>query len=343
MSMANEEASSGAVVQSVGAAFWVLRAFTIVLALVWLVGNVHPVPPGLQSVILRFGRIVRVQQSGLVLALPRPIEQVILLPSGERQLEQKITARTARIAGLEDDTVAADDIPADAGSYLTGDGGVVVLDATLTFRISDAAAYYVAQAHVPAALRRLFVSASVAVAARHELDDFLAVRPERANDPAAQAARAAVRGELVADINKSLSALQHDGASLGVEATRADVTALLPPGAKSAFDAVLEAAQRAEQGLASARTDAAHTLQQADRDRDRILTGAHAAATERVEAARTTTASLSALEARMDATTRPALLDQLYRDRIATVLHQAGGVSAVDAKSVSRVILSGAK
>jgi hypothetical protein len=44
----------------------------------------------------------------------------------------------------------------------------------------------------------------------------------------------------------------------------------------------------------------------------------------------------------MEPSTRPALLDQLYRDKIAAVLHQAGGVATVDAKSVSRVILSGA-
>jgi regulator of protease activity HflC (stomatin/prohibitin superfamily) len=256
-------------------------------------------------------------------------------------MTQKIAAHAGTMAAISDDANAAD-VPPDAGLFLTGDGGVVLLDAAVTWRISDAASYYVMQAHVAPALRRLFLAAGVAVAARHELDDFLAVRPERAADPVAQAARGAVRGELVGEMNRGLRALAATGAGLGIEVTRADVTAYLPPSAKAAFDAVLEAAQRADQGLARARTDAAHALQQADRDRDRILANAHAAATERVETARTTTASLTALEAQMDTATRPALLDQLYRDRIAAVLHQAGSVSTVDAKSVSRVILSGA-
>ena len=331
----------GPVGQSIRIGFGFFRAATLVLAMFWASGNIHPVPPGSQAVVLRLGRVVRVQQAGLVLAWPRPIEQVITLPSGERQMTQKIAAHAGTMTAISDDPAAAD-VPPDAGLFLTGDGGVVLLDAAVTWRISDAAAYYVGQDHVAAALRRLFLEAAVSVASRHELDDFLAVRPERANDPQAQAARGAVRGELVAEMNQGLAALAAMGGDLGIEVTRADITAMLPPAAKSAFDAVLESAQRADQGLASARTDAAHVLQQADRDRDRILTGAHAAAKERVEVARTTTASLSALEARMEPSTRPALLDQLYRDKIAAVLHQAGGVSAVDAKSVSRVILSGA-
>jgi hypothetical protein len=79
-------------------------------------------------------------------------------------------------------------------------------------------------------------------------------------------------------------------------------------------------------------------LQQADRDRDRIFAGAHAEASERIEHARTSTATISALEEEKPAS-RPASLGELYRTRIAAILHQAGSVSTVDAKSVSRVIL----
>ena len=343
MSTAPAEAVSGPIGQSIDIGFWVLRLGTIVLAAIWFAGNVHPVPPGMQSVVLRFGRVVRVQPAGLVMALPRPLENVVLLPSGERQMEQKITAATARQAGVVDDMSGGDAIPADAGVYITGDGGVVLLDATLTWRIADAAAYYVMQAHVAPALRRLFMQASVSIAARHDLDDFLAARPERANDPAAQAARQAIRGEFVRQINGGLQALAARGDSLGVEAMRADVSAALPPGARAAFDAVLEASQHAEQELAAARTQAANLHLNANRERDRVLTGAHAAAAERVEAARTATAAITALEAGMSQAGRPAILDQLYRDRIAAVLQQAGGVSMVDAKSVSHLILSGAQ
>jgi regulator of protease activity HflC (stomatin/prohibitin superfamily) len=336
-----KEAPEGPVIQSVRVAFFVLRIFTILLALGWATGNIRQVPPGTQAVILRFGRVVRVQQSGLVLALPRPLETVEKLPSIERQTVLKISARTARVAGIVDDVTLPDEVPEDAGLYLTGDGGVVLLDAAITWRITDAAAYYVAASHVEPALRRLFMNAGVEVAAARQLDDFMAVRPERANDPAAQVARNAMRGELVTVMNRHLRALDLAGAGLGVEVTRADVTALLPPSAKSSFDAVLDATQRAEQGLAVAHTDALRTRQQADRDRDSLLTNAHASAQERIGRARANTAVISALEARMDPATRPSLLDQVYRERIGAILNQAGTVNAVDSKSVSRLILPG--
>jgi regulator of protease activity HflC (stomatin/prohibitin superfamily) len=340
---ARPEPPEGAIVQSVRVAFLVLRVFTVLLALGWVTGNLRQVPPGTQAVILRFGRVARVQPSGLVMALPRPLEQVVLLPGGERQLVLKVAAPGARLPGIVDDTASPADVPEDAGLYLTGDSGVVLLDAAITWRISDAAAYFVAQDHVQAALRRVFLNAAVQVAAARPLDDFLAVRPERATDPAAQAARSAVRGELVAAMNRELQALTAQGAGLGVEITRADVTALLPPSAKSSFDAVLDATQRAEQGLATARTEAARTRQQADQQRDTILTASHASAEERIATARATTAAITALEARMDPKTRPSLLDQLYRERIGAILNQAGSLSTVDAKSVSKLILPGAQ
>jgi len=333
--------SEGPIIQSVRVAFLVLRVFTILLALGWATANMRPVPPGTQAVVLRFGRVVRVQQAGLVLALPRPLETVVKLPSAERQMVLKITARSARIAGIVDDVTLPNEVPEDAGLYLTGDGGVVLMDAAITWRIADAATYYVAADHVEPALRSIFLNAAVQVAAARQLDDFMAVRPERADDPDAQAARNAVRGDIVNAMNRQLDRLEQQGAGLGVEITRADVTALLPPSAKSSFDAVLDATQRAEQGLATARTDALRTQQQADRDRDSLLTNAHAAAEERLANARASTAAVTALEARMDPATRPSMMDQVYRERIGAILNQAASSTAVDPKSVSRLIIPG--
>ncbi len=329
-------ARAGPLEQSVGVAFTVLRGFVLVLFAGWLTAGVRPIPPGTQAVVQRFGAIVHVQQSGLLWAWPRPLESVIRLPGPERQMVLKVSARTAAVPGILDPLSLAGDVPEDAGLYLTGDGAVVLLDASITWRIADAGAYVLAADHVPAALRRVFMDAAVRVAAGRQLDDFMAARPERASDPEAQAARSAVRGDLVRAMNAQLQ-----GLGLGVEVMRADVTALLPPSAKASFDAVLDATQRAEQGIASAHTDAARVRQQADRSRDAALTAARAQAEERLAQARSSTASIAALESRMDPSSRPGLLEQLYRERIATVLNQAASVNAVDPKSVSRLILPG--
>ena len=341
--MAATQQPDGPVAQSVRIGFRALYVGMALLGLAWAGGNLRQVPPGSQAVILRLGRIVGVQPAGLVLAWPRPFDRVVLLPGGERQMELPIEAGSARSAGIEDaaSLMLGDRAPEAAGAVLTGDGGVVLLLASLTWRISDASAYYVAADHVAPALRRLFLATAADLAARHDLDDVMVVRPEHAADPQAQAQRAAMRGDLVRGVNARLAALARQGSGLGVEVVRADVTALLPPSAKQAFDQVLDATQMADQGLAAARTDAARTLQAADRDRDRILAEAHAAAAERLAAARHDTAAILALEQPMDAAARPGLLDQAWRERIAGILHQAGVVSAVDAHAVSRLIMPG--
>lgn len=336
---ATATAADGPVVQSVRILFRILQAFTLLVTLAWATGNVRQVPPGTQAVVLRFGKVVRTQASGLVLALPRPLEAVERLPSAERQMVLKIQAQTARAPGIVDELTGLDDVPADAGVFMTGDGGVVLLDASVTWRIVDTANYYLASAYVAPALRRVFLAAATHVSAARQLDDFLAVRPERAADPAAQAARNAVRGELASVMNQRLLRLSSAGAGLGIEVTRVDVTALLPPSAKASFDGVLDATQRAEQGLATARTESARIRQQSDRDRDAALTTARAAAEERLARARAATAPILALQSQITVGNRQNMLDQVYRDRIGTVLRQAGTVNAVDGAGVGRVIL----
>ena len=314
----------GPLLQSIGIGFLVLRLATILLCVAWLFGNSRMISPGSQAVVLRLGAVSRVLPPGLALAWPRPFERLVTLPGPDRQMMLRVQATPS----------------GDPGTFLTADGEVVLLDAALGWRISDPAAYYLARSHVAPALRRVFLAVATEAAASHPLDDFLAVRPERAHDPAAQDARVAIRAELVRAMNRRLVDLAAAGTPLGVEITRADVTPLLPPLAKQSFDAVLDAAQQADEVTAAARTMAVHLRQQADRDRDRVLAEAHAGAAERIGAAHAQTATVSALEAGAGVAGRPAMLLDLYRTRVGAVLRQAGSVSAVGAAD-GRVLLPG--
>jgi len=336
---------NGPVVQSISIGFRVLYAAIALLAVAWVASNWRQVPADSQAVVLRFGRIVGVQQAGLTLSWPRPVGHVELVPGADHLLTLR-TAATARAAGLQDVFTNANGvaIPAGAGSYLTGDGGVVLLSATITYRVADGAAYYLARPHIEPALQRLFSASAVGVAAMRELDDFLVARPDRAEAAAARSIitenrRQAMRGDLVLAMNRRLAELEASGAPLGVVVARVDLDAALPPAAKIAFDGVLVAVQLAEQGIAGARTEATRTLQAADRERDRLLTTAQANGEERVGEARNRTASIVAIEASMTPSGRPAMLDQVYRDQLALLLHKVGRLTAVDANGGARVIL----
>jgi regulator of protease activity HflC (stomatin/prohibitin superfamily) len=340
MSAATEP--DGPLVQSISLAFRAAIVATILLALAWLASDIRQVPPDTTAVVTLFGRVVGIRSAGLLLALPRPIEAVRLLPGPERQIPLSIERQppAAGLAGGAGPSRPAPRIsPAPpsgaAGSYLTGDGGVVLIDVALTFRIADPAAYMLAEAHVPPALNRLFRAATVGVAARHPLDDFLVVDQGRAAATRATASTA-LRQEIVAAMNARLA-----GLGMGVEVTRLDLTASLPSVARGAFEMVLTAGQGADQAIAMARTDATRRLAEADRARDDLLNVARARAAERVTTAHTQTDEILALQARATPDARANLLDQVYRDRMAKLVPTIGQLTAVDPRGDVRLILPG--
>jgi regulator of protease activity HflC (stomatin/prohibitin superfamily) len=300
-----DKALQGPLAQSIDIGFRAARLAIAILALGWATMNVREVPPDMQAVVTRFGATDRVQQAGLIVAWPRPFERVLLTSGPAQQMTQHIEVNAVAAAGL-DRMISISDAPKTAGLYLTGDGGVVLLDATLTWRVADAAAYVVAEPHVAPALRRLAEGAAAAIAAARPLDDFVVARPEAA-DPRAQAARAALRAAYAGEVNRRLDALEASGGGLGIEVTRADLSAFLPAAAKAAFDQA----------------------------------GAEAAAPERTAEAHARTAEIESLAASAEPGARPALIERIYRQRIGAILHSAGAVTAIDARGGSRVILPG--
>jgi regulator of protease activity HflC (stomatin/prohibitin superfamily) len=269
---------------------------------------------------------------------------VRLLPGPDRQISRPVAALPAvgGIASAASDA-GGDTVPASATPYLTGDGNVVLLDATLIYRITDPAAYVLSQDHIAQALDRLFRASAVRVAAGRGLNDFLVVSQTAADTSdaggqAVDAMRAATREQLLTNINARLKALNAHGDGLGVEVDRIDMTALLPPQAKVAFDAVLTAGQKADQNVAAANTAAELRRQGAAREADRLLSAAQATALERTVGANVGTTSISAIERTSGA--RQGLEQQAYRDNVGAVLAKAGSVVVVDPGSGQRIIMS---
>jgi modulator of FtsH protease HflK len=337
----------GPIAQSVAIGFRAVYIAGLLLMLLWLTDNVREIASDTQAVVMRFGRIVRSQEAGLLIAWPRPIEQIQLLPGPERQLTQEITplpAVSEQSQGLIGPFGSGQSIPQNAAGYLTGDGNVVLLNATLFYRISDPVSYALSQTHVPAALNRLFRATTVRVTAARNLNDFLVVQAStdaQGSNQAVLALRGEVRSSLIQSMNARLHVLADGGASLGVEIERIDMTAWLPPQAKSAFDAVLIATQAADRGVAVARTDAEHRRQEADRLRDQLLADAQATAQELVSGAGVNTAGILALEHEATPQTRGSLLLREYRVKVGEIMNHVGSATLVDAHGGVRVVLPG--
>lgn len=337
----------GPIAQSVAIGFRTVYIAAAALGLLWLTSNVREIASDSQAVVLRFGRIVRTQEAGLLLAWPRPIEQVQLLPGPERQLSQDVHTlppASERYAALVGPFMGSRSIPQNASAYLTGDGNVVLLNATLIYRISDPVGYSLASSHVEAALDRLFRASSVRVTAGKNLNDFLVIQSGASSgsgDRAVLALRGEVRESLLQTMNARLHELAEDGAALGIDIQRVDMTAWLPPDAKSAFDAVLVASQAADRGLAVARTDAEHRRQEAARERDQLLAAAEATARELVSNADVNTAGIIALEREETPETRGSLVLREYRSNVASIMNRVGSATLVDPQNGTRIVLPG--
>jgi membrane protease subunit HflK len=336
----------GPIAQSVAIGFRTVYVAGLLLLIGWLTSNVREIASDSQVVVMRFGRIVRAQEAGLLVAWPRPIEQTQLLPGPERLLTQEVATLppASEVAqGLTGPFGVAQGIPQNASAYLTGDGNVVLLNATLIYRINDPISYALAQSHVAPALDRLFHATTVHVTAARNLNDFLVVQSAatEGGNQTALALRGEVRSSLIQDLNARLRALADGGSPLGVEIERIDMTAWLPPQAKSAFDAVLIATQTADRGVAVARTEAERRRQEASRLRDQLLADAQARALEFTSSASVNTAAILALEHEVTPATRGSLLLREYRTKVADIMNKVGSATLVDPQGGARILLPG--
>lgn len=337
----------GPIAQSVAIGFRVVYAAGLLLLALWLMSNVREIPSDSQAVVLRFGRIVRAQEPGLLVAWPRPIEAVEILPGPERQLSQDVAslpAPTEKAQELIGPFGSEQPVPQDIGAYLTGDGAIVLLHAALIYRITDPIAYVLEREHVAPALDRLFRAATVDLTAGRNLNDFLVVQSAASSTASAQnvgALRVEVLRSLLDSVNARLHALAGSGSSLGIEVARIDMTAYLPPEAKTAFDAVLLATQAADRNVAVARTDAERRRQEANRERDQLLAAAQATAAERVSRANVDTARILALARQETPQTRRSLMLREYRAEVSQILNRAGSTVLIDPKTGVQFVLPG--
>jgi len=345
--------------QSAKIAFRFLFVAVAVIAAGWAVSNMRQVPPDSRAVVLRFGSPVREQRAGLLIAWPKPIEEVVLLPSADRQIELRINRfdrdfaapadTNAQPLGLATGPAAnaipgfdmSDDPRQNAGFLLTGDSSVVHLQATLFYQIINPIDYLIAADHVGPALERLFIASAVSVCAARDLDTILVARPEASATADESAKREQLRADLMNAVNDRLKDLADQGAGLGVTVSRVDLVAAIPTGAKTEFDRVLVVTQAAEQDMAEARTEAEIDAQQAKRESDSIVAQAAAQAQEQVDDAKTRTAATAALAGEAPGLSRETLLNRLYYDRIGSILAKAGSVETIDRAGGSHIILPG--
>ncbi|WP_416771110.1 protease modulator HflK [Pseudomonas sp. RHF3.3-3] len=330
-------------------AFLGLYAVTVLAALAWAFSNVRQIDPQERAVVLRLGALERIQNAGLLLAWPRPFEQVVILPAADRVIERRVEGLLRSDAALQADRQATlatpiNDALAGSGYLLTGDAGVVQLDVRVFYKVTDPYAFVLQAGHVLPALDRIVTRSAVALTAARDLDTILVARPELiGSDSQAAERRERLRGDLLQGVNRRLAELAASGQGIGVEVARVDVQSSLPGPAVNAFNAVLTASQQADKAVANARNEAAKLGQSATQEADRLVQVAKAQASERLARAQADTATVASLGKAQQDGSDPGLLLRLYRERMPKILQQAGSVTTVDPRDDSRLIIQGAE
>ncbi len=308
--------AAGPITQATQIAVRLLAIGLLVTIVLWLGSGSSRVGPGDWAVVTRFGAIVRDHGPGLVLAWPSPLETVHVVPGPDRQERLEVTS-----LGL--------DSARPGGAVLTGDAGIVHVDATVIYTVRDAKRWLVQQAHIEPALRRSLADAVISVCAGRRLDGVLVASVDGGGDGAqADAVAIAHREGLRRDVAERVQR-SADRLGLGLIVSRVDLAVALPGRARAAFSDVVAAGNAASTEIAQARTMAERQIQEARGAADRIRAEASARARETLSQARVATEAVAALIAEPDAQRRALTIERIWRERTERILARSGGVIAV--------------
>lgn len=149
------------------------KHFIVVVAIMLLVicfSGVRFVRSGNVAIVLRFGKLVgntyeeQVHDSGLLLAFPYIIDEVITVPTGS-VIEQKVTTHYTE-GNIES-------LCRECGYVITGDQNVAIISATVKYKITDPVAYALNVSDMESVLNGIVSNAMTETAACMQVDDIL--------------------------------------------------------------------------------------------------------------------------------------------------------------------------
>jgi membrane protease subunit HflK len=285
------------------------------MALLYLLSGITIVKPDEVAVILRWGRLVgptpalQEHGSGLLFALPEPVDQVVRVKVkkvSEVAVSTLITSGGEEEAGETGDLTTLSPL---TGYAITGDHNIVQLDMVARYRVREPAEWAFYGPDSERILRAEVTSAMVRSLGEMAVDRVLA---DGRKTLIAYATRRAQAGL--------------DGARSGLELSSLELTRLAPPPAlTSDFDAVQSAFIGAETRKKDAQAFAESAIPQARAGADSAVQEARAAAEADLAQARGDAAAFLALD-RQYRSDPGVVRERLYRDAVERAIAGAGNV-----------------
>ncbi|HUJ09732.1 MAG TPA: FtsH protease activity modulator HflK [Verrucomicrobiae bacterium] len=287
-----------------------LRWGLLLLALIYLASGVTVVGPNETAFVLRFGKLQPgLHGSGLLIALPQPIDEVVKVPTRsvqEIQLDAWAPAiSTADLAQMPAANLGETLDPVQDGYTLTGDANIIRARFSARYQVSDPIAYALTVKNQPVLLEAVLYQAATGVIAQMKVDDVLAAGLEELRERTLRAAQT-----------------QLDQLGMGIRLLAFEVHEIIPAQqVLPAFEDVVSARVESRTLIEQANSYRASELPGARADAYRIKQEADAYSQDLVAQA---TGEASAFEA-IDQQYRlaPELMrTRLYADAMEVILHQ---------------------
>jgi len=299
-----------AVLQAMKASVRLLRWGLLLLALIYLVSGVTAVGPNETAFVLRFGKLQPgLHGSGLLLALPQPIDEVVKVPTRSVQ-EVQLDAWESSTG--EDDSaplpsVAGRDTlhPVRDGYTLTGDANIIRARFSVRYQVADPVAFVLTARNQTGLLEAILYQAATGVIAQMKVDDVLASGLETLRAQTMQVAQA-----------------QLDRLGLGVQLLAFEVREIIPARqVLPAFEDVVSAKVESRTLIEQANSYRASELPGAQAEAYRLKQQADASGQNLVAKATGEAAAFEAIDQQYRVA--PDLMrTRLYADAMETILHR---------------------
>jgi len=297
-----------AVLQAMQSSVKLLRWGLLVLVLIYLASGVTVVGPNESAFVLRFGKLQPgLHSPGLLVALPRPIDEVVKVPTRSVQ-EIQLDAWAAS----PDQAPGATLHPVRDGYTLTGDANIIRARFSVRYQVADPIAFALNATNQEALLEGILYQAATGVIAQMKVDDVLAAGLEELRSQSLRAAQASI-----------------DRLGLGIQLLAFEVREITPAEqVVPAFEDVVSARVESRTLIEEANSYRASELPGAEAEAYRVKQEADAYAEDLTARATGEASAFEAIDAQYK--TAPELMRaRLYADAMETILHHLQSVTVL--------------
>lgn len=284
-------------------------ATVVIMLLVISFSGVRFIKSGNVALVFRFGKLVgdtyeeQVHGSGLLLAFPYIIDEVVMVPTGS-VIEQKVTSLFTE-GNIES-------LCRECGYVITGDQNVAVVSSTVKYKITDPVAYALNVSNIESVVNGIMTNAMTETAACMQVDDILTSGKD-----------AYIKGA-IERAQEKLDVIQ-----MGIKIQNLELAKVgMPEEVREIYEKVTTASVHANTTLEQAETYKSTTLAWAETESDHVISIANSEYSEAISDANTRLSEFWGLLDEYESN-KDAVKLRVYNEKVSEAISKIGKVKVV--------------